>query len=106
LSAESKAMALSKQREGRKANLRDNLLKRKAELEMALMEYGEGRHSETRRSSVTALSIEEELEQENDPLRVDLKLIETNAREIESELLTLDETLSRRKEEVNSLISL
>jgi hypothetical protein len=95
-------MALSKQREGRKANLRDNLLKRRAELEMALMEFGAGESSETtRRSSVTAMSLQEELDEESDPLRVDLRLVETNAKEIESELTTLDETLTRRKEEVS-----
>jgi structural maintenance of chromosome 3 (chondroitin sulfate proteoglycan 6) len=116
LSSESKVVTLATQREGRKANLRDNLLKRKAELEMAMVELGD--NDQTRRSSVPRVSssslggghdddaMELESEEESDPLRVDLQLLEHNVKEIDEELASLEATLSTRKDEVSSFLFL
>lgn len=103
LSSESKVVEMSTQREGKKTNLRDNLLKRKVELEISIMECGDT--EKLRRSSVNTSGGDMEIEDfdDADPLLVDLQLLENNAREIDSELTTLEETLSQRKDEVASL---
>lgn len=111
MSSESKVGKFATQREGRKANLRDNLLKRKSELQMAMVELGGD--EQIRRSSVRrvagslgddddAMELVQELglEEESDPLRVDLQLLEHNVKEIEEELVSLETNLSTRKDEV------
>jgi hypothetical protein len=45
------------------------------------------------------------LDEESDPLRVDLQLLEQNAKEIDEEMASLEATLSTRRDEV-SLLSL